>query len=193
MGVEACAIPSARTSSRSHDSTRGPSLREVVRPRFIGTTASSDSLSAPPRFSVSPYRCDSPIQGPPRRVSPVPPLTVRASRPFSPGGILRGVFPRAGPPSLGLRQSVAFAAKCSARLPQPFRADNLTGGRQGFTCVTGCAIAPSLTHEAFGTPLRTKDFSSAPGSATRRPRLTSAGLTPASQRQLGRTRHQEII
>ena len=81
----------------------------------------------------------------------------------NPAGDLPGVgFRRAPAP-----QSVAFAVTWAARLPQPFRADNLTGPRRGFTCVTGCTLAPS-SWEASVTPLGTRDFSPALGSATRR-------------------------
>jgi len=80
----------------------------------------------------------------------------------NPAGDLPGVgFRRAPAP-----QSLAFAVTWAARLPQPFRADTLTGPRRGFTCVTGCTFASSCS-EAFVTPLGTRDFSPALGSATR--------------------------
>lgn len=83
----------------------------------------------------------------------------------NPAGVLPGVGFRRSPAP----QSVAFAVTGAARLPQPFRADNLTGPRRGFTCVTGRTFAPSsVPEETLVTPLGTRDFSQALGSATRR-------------------------
>src|SRR5882672_3590696 len=84
------------------DSSRGPSLREVIRPRFIGTSTPSDFLLAPGRFgsALSPQLSHSRA---PRRISPVPLSAVLSSRPLYPGGSPAGALPRGWSTALGLR------------------------------------------------------------------------------------------
>src|SRR3982074_2151081 len=98
------------------DSSRGPSLREVIRPRFLGTTAPSDFLLAPGRFgsALSPRPSHSRA---PRRISPVPLSAVLPSRPLYPGGSPAGDSSPRLVHSSRAPQSLAFAVKCSARPP----------------------------------------------------------------------------
>src|SRR5258708_15012058 len=61
-----------------------------------GPTTSSDSLPTKCVFGVALYAPLRPF-GPSGRVSPVPLSALRTSRPLYPGGVLRELFPEAGP------------------------------------------------------------------------------------------------
>ena len=178
MGSEASAIPSALTFSKSSTQAEAhPSTRLFVLASSVLWPPRTPSRHR--RVSAPPYRANHPIQGPPRRVSPVPLPALRTSSPLYPGGVLRGVS-RGWSTVLGLRSLLPSPRHARLGLPalSVDRSIEVSSGLhfryRPFACL------PSF-RRALVTPLGTEHFGPALGSATRRPRLTSAGLSPAGR------------
>jgi hypothetical protein len=170
------------------DQSRGPSLHEVLRPRFTGTTTSSDSLSAARVFGLRLIRQPHPLKD--HRggsllfrcrlcVRPVPYTPEESCRRFSPRRVRRSWAP----------QSIAFAVKCSARPPRPFGCYSIEAS-SGVHFRYGPYVCSLLVREGFCHPAQNQGFRPSTGASYEAPSgLTSAGLAPASQQQLGRTHH----
>jgi len=173
------------------DQSRGPSLREVIRPCFTGTMTPSDSLSAARAFGLRLIRRPHPLKDHRggsllfrRRpcLRPVPSTSeescVTCTRPVHGSRV---------------SQSVAFAVTCAARPPRPFGCYSIEAW-SGVHFRYGPQVCSLPVQEGFCHPARYQGFLPSTGVSYKASvGLTLAGLTPAGRRQLGRTRHEWSI